>query len=93
MASIIEAVEDIFQDNSALFKIAVYAVPVFFTYRFYEAKNPLAIPLGLVVSLLLLGFMSLSISVGAFLVTGQCPTLCFLLVEWMLGIGLVSSVM
>ncbi|MDR1327647.1 MAG: DUF4013 domain-containing protein, partial [Heliobacteriaceae bacterium] len=62
MASIIEAVEDVFQDSMAIVKFAVYAVPVFFTYRLYLDKNPLCFLLEIVISLLLLGFMTECVS-------------------------------
>ena len=62
MASIIEAVEDIFQDGSALVKFAVYAVPIFFAYRLEVAGNPLYLPLGVLISIILLGFTTECIS-------------------------------
>ena len=43
MASIIEAVEDIFQDGSALVKFAVYGAPLFFTNNFQASAAGLQV--------------------------------------------------
>lgn len=62
MASIIEAVEDIFQDGSALVKFAVYAAPIFLNYHLYMTKNPLYWPLNILISIIMLGFTTECVS-------------------------------